>query len=272
MASERLQKILARAGVASRRAAEELITSGRVTVNGTTVTKLGSQADPATDHIKVDGRRIPAADAARNYFIAYKPRNMITSLADPEGRPTVADLLREHRVRARVFPVGRLDWDADGLVLLTDDGELANKVMHPRRHVEKRYQVKVKGKPSAEALEKLRRGVFLERGVKTLPALVKISRRGETTTWVEVTLVEGRQNQIKKMFERVGHPVRRLRRVSIGPLTLGRLRIGELRRLESEEVNALRAALAGAAGRKSPSRAKSRASRQEKGNKKRRPA
>lgn len=253
MALERLQKIIARAGIASRRAAEKLVSEGRVTVNGKTVTRLGSQADPERDHIKVDGKLLKQESGPRHYFVAFKPRNMITSLEDPEGRATVADLLRGARIRSRVYPVGRLDWDADGLLFLTDDGELANEVAHPRSHLPKTYRVKVKGVPSPDTLERVRRGVYLERGERTLPCEVTLESSGRETTWLRVTLVEGRQNQLKRMFLRVGHPVRRIRRTAIGPLRLGKLRIGEVREVGPRELAGLRQALA-ERGRKGPRR------------------
>ncbi len=245
MAEERLQKILARAGVASRRHAEELMREGRVTVNGQVADRLGMHADPDRDHIKVDGKRIRPAARQRTYLVAFKPREMITSLSDPEGRPTIAHLLERHRVRARVFPVGRLDWDADGLLLLTDDGELAHQVMHPRSHLPKTYRIKVRGAPDERALDRVRRGVVIARGIRTLPAEVRVEETAENASWLEVVLTEGRQNQIKLMFARVGHPVQRIRRTAIGPLRLGRMRVGELRPLLPREVEALRRALGG---------------------------
>jgi pseudouridine synthase len=249
MAEERLQKILARAGIASRRAAEQLMREGRVTVNGAVADRLGMHADPDRDHIKVDGRRLRPAAPQRTYLLAFKPREMITSLADPEGRTTVADLLAAHRVRARVFPVGRLDWDADGLLILTDDGDLAHRVMHPTSHLPKTYRVKVRGAPDERALDRVRRGVVIERGIRTLPAEVRVEEPGDNATWLTVVLTEGRQNQIKLMFARVGHPVQRIRRTAIGPLRLGRMRVGELRPMAPAELDALRRALDGAEGR-----------------------
>ncbi|RMG43270.1 MAG: rRNA pseudouridine synthase [Acidobacteria bacterium] len=240
---ERIQKILSRAGVASRRAAERLIVEGKVTVNGKRVDRLGAKADPARDDIRVGGRPIPRPGGPPLYYAAFKPRRMITSLADPEGRPTVADLLARHRIRARVYPVGRLDWDADGLLLLTNDGELAHRVMHPRTHLPKVYRVKVRGHPSARALDRVRRGVVIAPAVRTLPAEVEEEGTTASATWLRVTLVEGRQGQIKRMFERVGHPVQRLRRVAIGPLRLGRMKVGEVRPLREREIRALRRAV-----------------------------
>jgi pseudouridine synthase len=245
MAMERIQKILAHSGVASRRAAEQMMLEGRVTVNGEVIDRLGAQADPEHDHIKVDGRRLKLHAGSRSYLLAFKPREMITTMSDPEGRPTIVDLLREHGIRKRVYPVGRLDWDADGLLLLTDDGELANKVMHPRSHLPKVYQVRLKGNPSERDLERIRRGIVLEPGLRTLPAEVAVEAEEESGTRLRITLIEGRQNQIKRMFERIGHPVRRLRRVQIGPLRLGKMKPGELRSLTARELEQLQAVLSG---------------------------
>lgn len=245
MAEERLQKILSRAGIASRRAAEQLMLAGKVTVNGQRADRLGMHADPDRDQIKVNGRLIAGLLAGpRHYFLAFKPRNVITSLSDPEGRPTIADVLKEHRIRVRVYPVGRLDWDADGLLLLTDDGELANQVMHPRTHLPKLYSVKVKGVPDERDLDRLRRGVMLEPGVRSLPAELHVDEIVEDNAWLRVTLQEGRQNQIKRMFERIGHPVRRIRRLAIGPLKLGRMKVGAVRPLTEDELLRLRRDLA----------------------------
>lgn len=242
MAAERLQKILARAGIASRRHAEKLMLEGRVLVNGQVANRMGMLADPETDHIRVDGKLLRFEKTPRYYFLAFKPREMITSLSDPEGRPTIADLLEAHRIRTRVYPVGRLDWDADGLLLLTDDGDLAYRVMHPRTHLPKVYEIKVRGVPGDRALDRVRRGVTIEPGLRTLPAEVEILETNENASKIRVVLVEGRQNQIKKMFERVGHPVRRIRRTALGPLRLGRMKAGEVRPLTPREIQALRRA------------------------------
>ncbi len=241
MVVERLQKIISRAGVASRRKAEQLIIEGRVTVNGK-VAVLGMRADPNHDHIKVNGKLLHATLAPKHYFLAHKPRHMITSLSDPEGRPTVFDILRRSKIRARIFPVGRLDWDADGLLLLTDDGELANRIMHPRTHVPKVYRVKVQGHLGQSTLKRLRDGVIVGR-IKTLPAKVRVERQTTTCSWLLVTLIEGRHHQIKKMFEHVHHPVLSIRRIALGPLRLGRLRPGEIRALTTTEVKHLRDAV-----------------------------
>jgi 23S rRNA pseudouridine2605 synthase len=243
MAPERLEKVLAEAGIASRRGAKDLVREGRVTVNGRVAESPGQPVDPGGDHIRVDGKLLHRASEPRRYFVAYKPRQMVTTLDDPEGRPTVAELIRAARIRERVYPVGRLDWDADGLLLLTNDGDLAQRVAHPRSHLPKSYRVKVKGRPDEEALERLRTGVTLERGGRTLPARVRIEQSQGETTWLRIELVEGRQNQLKRMLLRVGHPVRRLRRMSIGPLRLGRMRPREVRPLRDDELARLRRAL-----------------------------
>jgi pseudouridine synthase len=231
----RLQKVLAGAGVASRRAAERLILEGRVEVNGRTVREMGVRVDPETDAIRVDGRRLTIRPAVPAYFMLHKPRGVITTLSDPEGRPTVKDLLP--RVRARLFPVGRLDYDSEGLLLLTDDGALARDLMHPRTGVPKTYLAKVRGRPSADVLERLEAGIVLD-GRKTLPARARIVRDAPNA-WVEVRIVEGRNRQVRRMLEAVGHPVQRLRRTAYGGLLLGSLPAGECRRLTAAEVERL---------------------------------
>jgi pseudouridine synthase len=232
---ERLQKILSRAGLTSRRSAERWILEGRVQVNGHRVERLGEKADPRSDDIRVDGR--PLRLPGRRLVVAlYKPRGVVTTLSDPQGRPTVRDLLGG--IRERVYPVGRLDYHSEGLLLLTNDGDLAAELMAPRSHTPKVYQVKVRGVPGPETLQRLARGVVLE-GRRTLPARMRLLR-GEQNAWVEVRLIEGRRNQIREMFKRVGHPVSKLRRVRIGALGLGSLRPGEHRVLTDTEVELLR--------------------------------
>jgi 23S rRNA pseudouridine2605 synthase len=235
----RLQKILSSAGVASRRASEQLIVEGRVSVNGSVVRELGSKADPAADDIRVDGRRI-RTQVTQRYLLLYKPRGYVTTRMDPEGRPTVIDLLG--RDAGYIYPVGRLDYDSEGLLLLTTDGDLAGRLMHPRHEVERVYEAIVAGAPDEAALEKLRRGIFIDGG-RTAPAEV---RRGSTvksggiTTRLTLSLREGRNRQVRKMCQAIGHPVRSLTRVRMGPLTLGRLRVGEWRELTAAEVAALK--------------------------------
>lgn len=252
--SERLQKFLARAGLASRRAAEEWIVAGRVSVNGEIVTRLGTRVEPDRDAIRVDGKRIRAEEGGRLYFLLHKPRGYVTTLSDPEGRPTVRDLVPA--VRERVYPVGRLDFHSEGLLLLTNDGDLAHALMHPRRGVEKTYLAKVRGTPGPEALRRAERGVVLD-GRKTLPARLSVVRGGETASWIEVTVREGRKHQVRRMLEAVGHPVQRLRRIRYGGVELGRLPVGACRPLRPGEVERLRRVSAPErAGVRPPKRAK----------------
>ena len=239
---ERLQKILSAAGVASRRLSEELITQGRVSVNGATVTTLGSKADPAVDEIKVDGRRIKT-EQRRRYVLLNKPRGYITTRSDPEGRPTVMDLMKG--VKEYIYPVGRLDYDSEGLLILTNDGELAARLTHPRHEVEKVYEARVKGVPDERALERLERGVPVD-GRRTAPARIRASepfaRGSGEQTIVEISIHEGRQRQVRKMFEAVGHPVVRLKRVRIGPIEDPDIPAGHWRELTPKELATLRRA------------------------------
>ena len=276
MPSERLQKIIAAAGIASRRSAEKLITSGAVSVNGTTITELGSKADPEHDHIRVNGKLLHSAER-QVYLLMNKPKGYVTTVSDPEGRPTVMDLLRG--IRARVYPVGRLDYASEGLLLLTNDGELSNKLMRAASHVPKVYVVKVAGTPNEAGLEKIRRGLSIpterrfqrrpesratgesrsidsgpevstparyDRGkkklasrVRTAPAKVRLVREGDNP-WYELTLMEGKNRQIRKMFEEIGHHAEKIKRVRYGPLSLD-IPPGEFRRLSTAEVEKLKA-------------------------------
>jgi 23S rRNA pseudouridine2605 synthase len=241
MASRRLQKIIAAAGVASRRKAEELISSGRVQVNGQVITELGTKADPEHDHIRVNGKLLHGAERY-TYIVLNKPRGYVTTVSDPEKRPTVMDLVRG--VRGRLYPVGRLDWASEGLVLMTNDGDLANGLMKAGSNVAKTYVVKVAGQLEEEKLEKLRRGVSIAekngKRVRTAPARVRVLREADNP-WLEVVLTEGRNRQIRKMFEEVGHHVEKIRRVSYGPLSLD-VPPGKFRNLTLEEVTRLKAA------------------------------
>jgi 23S rRNA pseudouridine2605 synthase len=245
----RLQKVIADAGVASRRKAEELIAAGRVIVNGQVVRELGTRVDPEHDHVKVDGRHLkPAPPQA--FIMLNKPKGVLSTLSDPEGRPTIRELL--HGVSLRVFPVGRLDYDTEGLMLLTNDGEIAQALLHPRYHVSKTYMAKVKGVLSDDQIRELERGIDLEDG-RTAPAIVKKAGKAEANSWIELTIYEGRKHQVKRMLEKVGHPVLKLERIRFGPLSLGDLPMGRFRFLTDREANALRAVvrarLASASGR-----------------------
>jgi 23S rRNA pseudouridine2605 synthase len=252
----RLQKILSTAGVASRRASEKLIVEGRVSVNGTTVNELGTRADPEHDAIRVDGRQVQAP-RARRYLLMNKPRGYVTTRSDPEGRPTVIDLLG--RTREYIYPVGRLDYDSEGLLLLTNDGELAARLMHPRHEVEREYEVRVRGVPTRAAIERLERGVTIE-GRKTAPATVRLHEAArESRATLTIILHEGRSRQVRKMCEVVGYQVVRLRRVRIGPIADPTLRAGEVRDLTPAEIRRLTAALEGSPARSSGSRPGSRA-------------
>ncbi|MFB3854195.1 MAG: pseudouridine synthase [Vicinamibacterales bacterium] len=234
---ERLQKILSAAGVASRRASERLILDGRVTVNGAVVTELGTRADSETDDIRVDGCRLQKP--RRRYLLLNKPRGYITSRSDPEGRPTVLDLLPSNR--GYLYPVGRLDYDSEGLLILTNDGDLAQRLMHPSHEIEREYEVTVVGWPDGSALRRLRQGIALE-GRRTKPATVRLeeTRAGRDQAKLTVVLREGRSRQIRKMCEAVGHPVVRLRRVRIGPIRDASLAPGSARDLTAREVALLK--------------------------------
>ena len=282
---ERLQKIIAAAGITSRRSAEKLISSGAVSINGQIVTELGTKADPERDHIRVNGKLLHGAER-QIYLLMNKPKGYVTTVRDPEGRPTVMDLLRG--IRVRVYPVGRLDYASEGLLLLTNDGELAHKLMKAASHVPKVYVVKIAGTPNEAGIEKIRRGLsipvesrFLPRRdvrndasrtdedartpkiqtartdedarasktrrssrlterVKTAPAKVRMVREGDNP-WYELTLTEGRNRQIRRMFEEIGHHVEKIKRVRYGPLSLD-IPPGEFRRLSTGEIEKLKAA------------------------------
>jgi 23S rRNA pseudouridine2605 synthase len=259
MPAERLQKIIAAAGIASRRKAEELITAGLVSVNGQTVSELGTKADPAVDSIKINGQEL-AGPERHVYLLLNKPKGHVTTVADPEGRPTVLDLVRG--VGARVYPVGRLDYLSEGLLLLTNDGGLAQKLTHASSHVPKTYLVKISGKPTDSQIETLRAGVFLppertplktregqlntkgaprrSKAVRTGPARIKLVRDA-ANPWYEITLIEGRNRQIRRMFEQIDHHVEKIKRVRYGPLGLD-VEPGKFRHLTVPEVARLKSA------------------------------
>jgi 23S rRNA pseudouridine2605 synthase len=236
---DRLQKILAAAGVASRRKAEQLISTGRVAVNGKTVTELGTKADPATDTITVDGKPLQSAERFV-YFLLNKPKGYVTTVSDPEGRPTVMQLLGN--VRERVYPVGRLDYASEGLLLLTNDGDLAQQLTKAASHVPKTYQVKINGQPNEQAIERLRNGVTItlddDRRVKTSPAKIRLLEN-TPNPWYEVILIEGRNRQIRRMFQSVGFLVEKIKRVQLGPVILD-VGPGKFRPLTKSEVYQLK--------------------------------
>jgi 23S rRNA pseudouridine2605 synthase len=240
MPLERLQKIIAAAGVASRRKAEELITTRRVSLNGEVVTELGTKADPERDQISIDGNLLPRREQFL-YFALHKPKGYVTTASDPEGRPTVIDLMRG--VPERVYPVGRLDYASEGLILMTNDGALAQKLTKAGSHVPKTYLVKISGRPDEGALARLRAGVTIElddgRRVKTSPASIRLVEDA-ANPWYEVVLIEGRNRQIRRMFDRVGFHVEKIRRVKLGTLSLD-VAPGKFRPLTRKEVERLKA-------------------------------
>ena len=232
---ERLQKILSKCGIASRRKAEELILEGQVKVNGATAT-LGMKADIDKDHIKVKGKLIQGV-RHKVYLMLNKPEKCITSMNDPEGRPTVKDFLKG--VKTNVFPVGRLDYNSEGLLIMTNDGDLANSILHPKKKIDKTYLVKINGLLENKDILKLEKGISLEDG-KTSPAKIRKVKKTDANSWIEITIHEGRKRQIRRMLEKVGHPVIKLRRIRINGLELGRLPIGAVRHLKPEEIERLR--------------------------------
>jgi len=232
---KRLQKILSEIGITSRRKAEELILEGRVTVNGRIAT-LGMKADQDRDHIKVDGKLL-MRHVSKVYIMFNKPRGILTSLYDPEGRPTVKDFLKG--IKCRVFPVGRLDYDSEGLILLTNDGEFAHAVLHPSKKIPKTYLVKVRGSIEEKEIEKLEKGIKLGDGM-TSPAKVRRIRKTESNLWLEMRIYEGKKRQIRRMLEKTGHPVLKLKRISINGLKLGELEPGTYRYLTPEEINKIK--------------------------------
>jgi 23S rRNA pseudouridine2605 synthase len=244
MALERLQKIMAAYGIASRRKAEEIIAAGRVTLNGKVVVEPGTKADPGRDVICVDGK--PLKTPVRLvYFVLNKPKGYVTTVSDPEGRPTVMDLLPKRA--ERVYPVGRLDYASEGLLLMTNDGALAQKLMKAGSHVPKTYLVKIGGKPDEKSIDRLRVGITIElengRRVKTSPAKIRLAENG-ANPWYEVILMEGRNRQIRRMFDRVGFPVEKIKRVQLGPLVLD-VGPGKVRELTEKEVEQLKQAADG---------------------------
>jgi 23S rRNA pseudouridine2605 synthase len=236
MALQRLQKILAQAGIASRRSAERLIIDGRVRVNGRIVQELGARANPHKDRVEVDGKRVVAEKPV--YYLMHKPRGVVTTLDDPEGRKSIKDLVG--KISERVFPVGRLDFQTSGALLLTNDGALAQALLHPTRSVPKIYHAKIQGSLDAQRLELLRGGVTLDDGERTAPAEVQVVRKDDKHTFIEVTITEGKNRQIHRMLEAVGRTVLRLTRTGFAGLPISGLRAGEMRPLTTPELNDLK--------------------------------
>jgi pseudouridine synthase len=246
MAKLRLNKILAQAGLTSRRGADELIQAGRVAVNGVAIREPGTLADPDTDRIAVDGRTLPAAES-KQYLLLHKPGGVVTTVRDPQGRPVVTDLLPPG-VRARVYPVGRLDADVEGLLLLTNDGALTHRLLHPRYALPRVYEAEVAGRVSGDDLPRWRRGATLADG-PAVPLAADVVRTGPASSTLRLTFTEGRKHEVKRYCEALGHRVQRLRRIAFGPLQLGSLPLGSCRPLTPREVAALRAASAAPAAR-----------------------
>jgi 23S rRNA pseudouridine2605 synthase len=240
LALERIQKILAKAGIASRREAERMVIEGRVMVNGRVVDTLGFKADPSKDHIKVDGKKLTRFEP-KVTLLFNKPRGYLSTVKDPQGRPTVMDFLK--KVKWRIYPVGRLDFDAEGLLLLTNDGDLTLLLSHPRFSIPRTYLVKVGGVPDEKGLTRLKRGVMLDDG-KAKVVSSYILRQGEKNSWVRVVVTEGRNRLVKRMFSAIGHPVLKLKRVEFGPIQLGNLPIGQFRYLTPAEVEDLKKLMA----------------------------
>lgn len=234
MAAKKIQLIIRDSGLGSRRMAEELIREGRVTLNGQVVTHPGQLADPETDHIKVDGKRVRTDEVTRRYYLFNKPRNMVSTFNDPQDRPCIGDLFGTRK--KGLFTVGRLDFDAEGLMILTNDGAFAEKMTHPSHAVPRTYVVKVKGNPDEKTLARIRKGMSIGDGERVGRVMWKVIQRQKASTWLRIVLFEGKKNEIKRIFTRIGHPIRRIRRVGFGPFSLGDLPAGKWRALTSIET------------------------------------
>ncbi len=239
MPLKRIHLIIRDAGLGSRRHAEEMIREGRITVNGEVIDQLGAMADPEKDHIKVDGKLLLPHDTTKYYYAFNKPRNVVSTMKDPEGRPCVGDLIKQ--IKKHLFTVGRLDFDAEGLMLLTNDGQLSEKLSHPRNKIPRTYLVKVRGRPDERLLSTIKKGMSLGEGDRLGEVEWTVIKQQKTTTWIKLLLYEGKKNEIKRIFFRLRHPVRKIRRISFGPIALGKLPVGSWRPLTDVELSKLRA-------------------------------
>jgi len=237
MSERKIQLIIRDTGMASRRKAEEMIREKRVTLNGRVVEDPFEKADPDKDHIKVDGKLIRPQEATKDYYLFNKPRNVVSTMDDPEGRPCIGDFLKS--LKKGLFTVGRLDFDAEGLMILTNDGSTAQKLSHPSYKIPRTYMVKIRGTPDAERLAPIRRGLSLGDGERVGDVEWKVLTRQKTTSWIRITLFEGKKNEIKRIFFNIGHPLRKIRRIGFGPLKLGDLAVGTWRPLTQPEKTLL---------------------------------
>jgi 23S rRNA pseudouridine2605 synthase len=237
MPLKKIQLIIRDAGVGSRRAADQIIREGRVTLNGAVVTDPAVTADPEKDHIKVDGKLLKPVEPARAYYLFNKPRNVVSTMKDPEGRPCIGDLLKT--LGKTLFTVGRLDFDAEGLMILTNDGQFAQKLGHPSHRVQRTYLVKVRGNPDDKTLGRIRKGLDIGDGERLGDVQFSVINRQKTTTWIKLALFEGRKNEIKRIFFRIDHPVRKIRRIGFGPFSLGSLPSGQWRPFTKDEQSSL---------------------------------
>jgi 23S rRNA pseudouridine2605 synthase len=253
MPLKKIQLIIRDAGLTSRRKADEMILEGRVTLNGELIHDLTLRADPEKDHIKVDGKLLRTAETAKTYYLFNKPRNVVSTLSDPEGRPCIGDVLKP--LKKRLFTVGRLDFDAEGLMILTNDGQLAQKLSHPSQQIPRTYLVKVAGSPDDRLLATIKKGMSIGEGDRLGEVQLTVTRRQKTTTWVKIVLFEGKKNEIKRIFTKIRHPVRKIRRIGFGPLLLGALEVGAWRPFTAIETSRLAALM------KSPSPAPKNKSR-----------